>query len=779
MDQVQKMHTKHLGCANRGGGKSQLFSAIAAAFSLLPLRQRRLAIAPTGVPFGAIVLLTFSSLATPALASPVSDALDLALLGQRYERSISLSTLGVLHAVKTFPADEVQEFYWRSSPSQSLDALSVAQPSQTPGSLRAFVNGQQTAAPAGASTKLGGLANNATTGAARVGFTSDGDLQKICEHPVPGDSRAIEASTHLSFYRDGSNDGAGAASGPEPWYSAIQGMPDTVHVLVAAAPLQPASFETGWRLGISLMQTGRDIAIRTFPTAGEAVDTTGLVVPDALAAVPAFAALRTADSRHVLANHAEVGALLVLDAPQLLADVVVLDDALRAQLNAALDALMATVNDEDARASLANWRAQHVPSAQTPTTKPLLAQQAFGARKAWVATPQTAESLSASGVAPTNAAWTLLYASANGAALATDRQQAGPIAKSAGTEGKTQQFTVQAPYNWGANFALQAGANAQRVPDFVNVQFKLPDAVRNQGPVGVVHWNGILLAAQQLKASNGINTIRTRVPVYALGAVNVLTVSMKLNAAVETCVGAGNFPITALTLDAAADPGAVPEQRTAPAGFDEIAPRLAGKAQVAIPTQYLQRPRMGLGNAIRLAAAGNISPWHSALVVIKDGTRFSPTAPYLALNVDVRDETRAIDQSNKQLLVGGRPVQGPGWTNSSPASVMQLSQTQNEFGLRWYPLGDETPVDRTGLLINHGRMALLGLAGNVAWLNASGNEFHTTEQEKVGPMYEWRSLFSWGAPLAGLLLGMLVLLTVSAGIANRLRRRKENHGEAP
>ena len=110
---------------------------------------------------------------------------------------------------------------------------------------------------------------------------------------------------------------------------------------------------------------------------------------------------------------------------------------------------------------------------------------------------------------------------------------------------------------------------------------------------------------------------------------------------------------------------------------------------------------------------------------------------------------------------------------------MQLSQAQNEFGLRWYPLGDETPVDRTGLLINHGRMALLGLAGNVAWLNASGNEFHTTEQEKVGPMYEWRSLFSWGAPLAGLLLGMLVLLTVSAGVANRLRRRKENHGEAP
>ena len=75
------------------------------------------------------------------------------------------------------------------------------------------------------------------------------------------------------------------------------------------------------------------------------MDTRTLSIPAALQSITAFAGLSDAQEHHAIANAAEIGALLMLDASALLADVVVADASLQSQLSRALDALQMQITD--------------------------------------------------------------------------------------------------------------------------------------------------------------------------------------------------------------------------------------------------------------------------------------------------------------------------------------------------------------------------------------------------------------------------------------------------
>ena len=112
------------------------------------------------------------------------------------------------------------------------------------------------------------------------------------------------------------------------------------------------------------------------------------------------------------------------------------------------------------------------------------------------------------------------------------------------------------------------------------------------------------------------------------------------------------------------------------------------------------------------------------------------------------------------------------WSQASGVTAVQVVHTEQQNGLLWYPLGAESSVRPAGLLVNHGQLALLGPGSEVAWINASGSVVHAADANTAGPMYEWRSLFSWGVPVTLATLTLFIVLVVAAAIAARRAKRK-------
>ena len=711
-----------------------------------------------------------------AHASTLSAELQQITQGQRFERRISLSTMGVMGPSVNIPADSLQEFYFPAQGGERVrSSLVVTTPANQPAPAFA-VNGMaapiRAAAPGQPQQVIHThLPVNGSATPARLGMQVGPEAPTTCDAKSTG-AVALNPDSYLSYYAtDAEATAASAVSTASTWSQAIATMPERPFLLVAAPPLSRETFDTAWRVGLAMARQGRPVTVHTLPSVGDIVDTRTLSIPAALESIAAFAALKDASEHHALANAAEIGALLMLDASSLLADVVVTDPLLQSQLARALDALQLQITDEEALGVFQQWRDKRMPLARAGARPTALARMAFGAHPTWTVTADGASSIAS---LDTQAQWRALTAVADGAARLAASQANHALLRDSSSAKAPHQFIVQAPQNWAASFALTPPLATGHTPSHIQVHFQLPESSGQQGPVGVLHWNGILLAARNLKGNGERETLAADIPVYALSAINVLQVAVKQNAPAGGCRPAAPVPTTALQLDVRFDSavaaGTAPPTHTP--SFADVISSLGRSADIAVPQSYLAQARLGLTNTIQLAAAANLSPIASRLVLVDAKKSFAPSQSFVALDVSLPDTPRALALQDQQIALRDRPVQGLPWPPASGVTAVQVVRTDQQNGLLWYPLGAETRVRPTGLLVNHGQLALLGPGSEVAWINASGSVVRAADANTAGTMYEWRSLFSWGVPVTLASLSLFIVLLVAAAIAARRAKRK-------
>lgn len=730
----------------------------------------------TRVAAWALVSASAGLSAPVALSSPTSDGLEQLMSGQRFERRVSLSTLGLRGPSVNIPAGSVQEFYFPSESADAARSLLVNAPANQPAPAFAVngtaVAGQAVARGASGQTINTRLPLNTTQGNTRLAMQAGPAPADACTAAKATQGAvALTPDSHLSYY---------AASGaPAPtlaWRGAVASMPDRPFMLVAAPPITPEVFDTAWRVGVSMARLGRTVAVHTLPKVGDFVDTRRLSIPAQLASIPAFSVLRDATAHHYIGHPAEVGALLLLDAPDVLADILIVDPQLQRQINSALDALLAQITDDAARDILLRWREQKMPIARATDAVPPLTPMAFGARPAWMVAAAGAASVTA---LDTGTRWVPLSGVADGAARTPSSMADHPLVHAHAAE-DAGRFTVRAPQNWSATFALNAPLTGNHTPSRVEIDFELPKDFAQQKPVGVLHWNGILLAATQLTASTGHETLSARIPVYALSATNLLQVSVKQNTPMGDCAQAVTIPSTALRLKVEFDaaPAFEPSRHST---FADLIPQLGqsekNATELAVPRGYLTQAESGIAAAINLAAATNMSPDAAKLVLVDAQTPYKPARPFVALDIPMEGAKRALSMQDNQIQFRGTAMKDLNWPQTQGVTAMQVVQSGNQAGLLWYPLDGKAAPEPTGLLVNRGQYALLGTDSQVAWIDQSGSVVLAADASTTGPLYEWRSLFSWGVPVTLVLLGMLIFLLISAAIATRRAKHKTQHQE--
>ena len=711
--------------------------------------------------------LLLTLLHTGAFAQSGRLAHDLQLLaqGQRFERRISLSTLGLPGPSINIPAGSVQEFYFPAHAADRSRSLQVVTPANQPAPLFTL-NGAPLPVQAAAPASPGQLLNaqlplNASAAQARLGMQVAPAAQTTCD-AVPAGAVALNSSSYLSYYP-----AADDASTPQSWAQGIAALPERPFLMVASPPLSPEVFDTAWRVGVAMARVGRRVAVHPLPRVGDKVDTRTLSIPASLKSMPAFASLADATADHTIENPAEIGALLMLDAADTLADVVVVDRQLQGQIGRALDALQNQIADDEAMAVFQQWRDRKMPLARTDVQTASMVRIPFGAHPVWAVSSQGAAS-----VAPMNAgpSWQLLSAVADGGARLATQQAAHPILSPANVA-SPNQFAVHAPENWSGTFALVPPGNSRHTPSSVQASFQLPAQSKEQHPVGVLRWNGILLAARKLSAGSERESLSASIPAYALADINLLQVSVEQSAPAGDCKQAITVPTSALQLDVRFDAPAastLPDDPT----FAELIPSLGEDAEIAVPKGYLSEARTGLSNTIRMAVAANLSTHSAHLVLVESDKPYAPTRPFVALDVAVQHTDRQLNLVGNNITFKDRSVDGLPWKPNSDVSAVQTVTSGQQAGLLWYPLGEDATLKSTGLLVNHGRVALLGPASEVAWVDPSGSVVHASDANTAGPMYEWRSLFSWGVPVTLTILVLFIALLIAAMVASRVERRK-------
>lgn len=728
---------------------------------------RPVPVARTGVAVACAI--TWLLAAELASASPLSSELQQLAQGQRFERRISLSTMGVMGPSVNIPADALQEFYFPAAVGEHSRTLVVTTPANQPAS--AFtINGMVMPVPAIAPGQPQQL--NRTTlpvsGSAtpvRLGMQVGPQAPVTCNAKSTG-AVALNPDSHLSYY-PAELDTASLAT----WGQTVAAMPERPFLLVAAPPLSRETFDTAWRVGLAMTRQGRPVTVHTLPSVGDIVDTRALNVSPSLVSIAAFAGLSDASEHHAIANAAEIGALLMLDSSSLLADIVIADARLQGQLTRALDALQSQIADDEALQIFQQWRDRRMPLARAPASSlAALSRVPFAAHPVWAVAAEGASSVAS---LDTQAQWQPLTAVADGAARLASSQTNHALLRDSSSNKTPHQFTMQAPQNWSASFALIPPLATGHTPSHIRVSLQLPESSAQQDPVGVLHWNGILLAARNLKANGEREVISADIPVYALSAINVLQVELKQDAPAGGCDTSARAPTTALQLDVRFDStAAATVAPTANPTFADLISSLGRSADIAVPRSYLAQARLGLANTIELAAAANLSPIASRLVLVEGKRAFMPSQSFVALDVPLADTPRALMLQGQQITLRDRPVTGLPWPQASGVTAVQVVRSDQQNGLLWYPLGAETRVRPAGLLVNHGQLALLGPGSEMAWLNASGAVVRAADANAAGPMYEWRSLFSWGVPVTLTALVVFVLLLMAAAIAAHRAKRK-------
>jgi hypothetical protein len=542
--------------------------------------------------------------------------------------------------------------------------------------------------------------------------------------------------------------------------TAWSALPAAPVVLVGGKRLSAAGYDAAWRVEALLMRAGASPATQLLPAVGDTVNLANLSVPAALQAVPAFAAL-AAGGQHKIANPAELGALLALaPAPGFAPSVVVADDTLRGSVNTALDALRAQVAgvSADAASAFDTWRSGTLG----PLGAPLVAGEVRLAQVGGRAAVVVGDS---KGVAALSRTWTPIDVSNR---LVVHELEDAPNVSAGGTTdklalslvgGEPRSLDVLTSAAWEANFDLAAASRNGKVPRKVVLDLAAAPASNRNAQTASIFFNGVLIGSQLLDTNGRAQRVVADIPVYALGATNLLRVVFQRQPEGGCQPRAQGYPAAVL-------PGSYLQLGEAPLGddFTGMVVRFSGGADLLVPDAYLSDPLDSLPRVARVANAASVSPARATLTVVPDGQSAKAGNAFLAFDVALDSETAHASFAADRLTLTGRSGNVlADLSGLDKLGVIEVVRAGGAPGVVYRTLGADAPVLPATLASLHGDVALVDASGVL-------KQFDTQHEGAVPAIDDQRSWFirhwiSWVLPTVAIIL--LLLLLAAARIARR------------
>jgi len=562
----------------------------------------------------------------------------------------------------------------------------------------------------------------------------------------------ISPTTRLTYRYDGAS--------VRDLASAWTALPLSVTIVVAGKAVTKDTYDAAWRLGVALERAGKRTAVKAFPSPGDEVDLTGVSVPEALRAVPAFAALAGAGHRKI-ADPAEIGALLVLGAAPVQAQVAIVDQEFRSKVNAALAALERQVDvaAPDAKGALAAWRSTSMNVADQPLEGNAVRLTRFAGQPLITVAPDAG----AKAAGLFDDMWrkvavskSLVVRSAN------DSAGTGSAVSLTRLGGTATSFDVLERGDWTATFDLAALASDGRVPNRLELEVSAAPGAASTPPVASVFINDSLLGAKRLDANGQPERIALSVPSYVLKPRNVLRVSFQRQAAGEHCRETPQaYPVAVLPTSRILLDRASTED-----DFAGVMPRLAGSATLAIPEAWLANAPESLATLIRIADASGLSPINASLTASSAAVKTS--GPFLAFDVPVDGVPAKTKVEGDRLIIAGRDstnlLDVAGLDGIGALSVVG---TGDRAGLLYNSIGNHLLALDTPFMLTGGDVAVLGPEGVLAQIDTrdpfgnrpAGNDRKTWLQEL------WSNV-AWSGSAAAAAIFLLIVLR-----ARHVRRR--------
>lgn len=726
-------------------------------------------------------LLAVIALAGPvcALASPASDALQ-RLQGDTWvNRSFALADLGFGDDVLLNGYDSRQEFYLPVPRSLQIADASIdfrgryykAEEGRT--SMLLFVNGKpvhsrRIESPEGdASQVLKVDTTKPTDGFMRFRVNWLNNVgQRICDvERSTGNVLSVSNGTRFN-YRFSSS---ALTSLADAWLT----LPARPTLLVGSKNLGKTAYDTAWRIGVALEQANRRVEVKAFPAPGDAINTAGWQVPAGLATLPAFAALAKNESRHVIKDEAEVGALVVLGSALATGDIVVSDASLQKQIAAALDALGAQFsNDADGARALATWRGLQTAIGSVAAPSHSIRLATFGAHPVIV----VAEDAGAKAAGAFGDVWRSALTTRDVVVSEADTPNVLDRSQLRLTNlgGSDANFDVLSRGDWTTTVPLGALAVNGRMPADLVVDVAAAPGASSTRPVASVFWNNVLLSAKRLEADGRPERLDARIPGYALGLSNVVRVSVQRQPYSNDCNETPQaFPVSVLPTSYVRDGESEPD-----GSFVGLLPLMSGNPELIVPASYLSEAPASLMQVIRIAVAAGLTPVRTQLVVAAQGEITTPTKPFLAMQAAVDGASTKVEMKDARLRINGKTTPWLDVDGLAQLSAVEVANAHGQYGLLWQALGAQVATQEKPFVLNRGDIALIGAQGPVSWIDGSNPSASHPPRAGESAFYEWRRYLSWGVPLVSAALLLVLLLLVWAYRVRRRHHRNKNLNDA-
>ncbi|WP_258187431.1 cellulose biosynthesis cyclic di-GMP-binding regulatory protein BcsB [Trinickia symbiotica] len=714
--------------------------------------------------------------ATPAAASAVEAPARMGDFAQALAnpgnsvttRTVVLSRLGVRDTVLLDAPQSIREYYLPVPAGVPLDGAELHVDADylradggrttmlvsldgTPVLARGFTQPSGDAAAA-----LGVSGDPRASGFVRVAFT----WSSVIDNAVCADQTAIGnvlrvAPTTRLTYRYDTND-------VKDLRTALTALPQTPSIVIAAQRVGAPSYDAAWRAAALMQRDGREVSIHAWPKVGDTIDLGTLNVPAALRVLPAFAAL-AAGGNHRLASDAEIGALIAL-APERVwsANLIVADDALRAALNASLDALQAqaqSVSREDADA-LDAWRKRALAPLATPLAAGETRLVHFGGQAAIVVSDSKAIDVLAQAWRPVDVSDQLVVhdieSGANGKA---------DVVALAALGGEPRSVDVRGEASWSAAFDTGAVASAGRLPKDVVLDLAAAPNSSGNRPVASIYFNDVLIGAKLLDANGRTQRVVAAIPPYALAARNVLRVTFK-RPPDGGCTTRLGYPVAVLPsshLTLARGDG--------DDSFTGMVARFAQSANIMVPASYLADAPATLRRVARLADAVGVAPQRAVLTVTPDGQDATPAGPFFAIDVPLAGAKSHVRVANDGLSILG-PDEAPlydvgGVAKLTGIGVLDVEHAGGTAGVVYRSVGTHAPVLPTSFQLARGDVAVIDSSGVLRQLDT----VHAGSLPEGSAATPWtQQWLMWVVP-AAIVAAFAVLLL----LASFVRRSKERN----
>jgi hypothetical protein len=608
--------------------------------------------------------------------------------------------------------------------------------------------------------------NLSVDGAARsVGFVRLGlgyasvINDNVCtDQTAIGNVLRVDPSTRLSYRFDPAD--------VRDLRTAWSALPYAPVLTVAGAQLDAASLDTAWRTDALLQRDGKRPTMQAVPAVGQPADLRGLdasAIPAALRAMPAFDALATASnapdaSHHIVANEAELGALLALAPRNAFGpDVLLADAALRTRFNTALDALRAQIASS-APGQLSGFDAWRTNSA-AQIVAPLAAGEArvahYGGRAVIVVGDNAGASVLAHSWRPIDVSQRVVVHRIDpGARLHGDTILLSDLG------GEPRSVDVHSIDSWEASFDLAAASGEKKLPDEVVLDLAASPTLSNGAATATVYFNDVMIGAKLLDVDGHRERLRLKIPRYALARTNNLRVTFRRQPDAG-CQARQAYPVAVLPSSylklADGTPGA---------DFVGMAARYASSATVIVPQAYLDDALHSVPRLAVLTGAAGVAPLPAHFEVVGKGQAAHPSGPFLATDVALADESDPVAFSPDRLQLsstrGDKLIDVSGL---SRLAVLSVGTSGDAHGIVYRSTGT-APVLTDKLQLSRGNIAVVDATGVLKRFDTVNPDdlAATGADSTVWVTHHWAR---WGIPFVLMLL--LLALILIAQIARKRR----------